>query len=86
MQGDIINVGCFSVGFKFVSIIPSRMLLACPSRRRVGMIVHTGDFKLDYTPIDGKMTDFRRFSDLGNKGRTAHAGRFYKCRTRRTYA
>ena len=27
-----------------------------------------GDFKLDYTPIDGKMTDFRRFSELGNKG------------------
>ena len=34
----------------------------------VGMIVHTGDFKLDYTPIDGKMTDFRRFADLGARG------------------
>jgi ribonuclease J len=32
------------------------------------MIVHTGDYKLDYTPIDGEMTDFRRFSDLGNRG------------------
>ena len=32
------------------------------------MIVHTGDFKIDYTPVDGKMTDFRRLAEIGNKG------------------
>lgn len=67
MQGDIINVGCFSVGFIHVNhSIPDAVGLSI--KTPVGMIVHTGDFKLDYTPIDGKMTDFRRFSDLGNRG------------------
>ena len=67
MQGDIINVGCFSVGFIRVNhSIPDAVGLSIMTP--VGMIVHTGDFKLDYTPIDGKMTDFRRFSELGNKG------------------
>ena len=67
MQGDIINVGCFSVGFIRVNhSIPNAVGLSI--KTPVGMIVHTGDFKLDYTPVDGKMTDFRRFSDLGNKG------------------
>jgi len=67
MQGDIINVGIFSVGFIRVNhSIPDAVGLSI--RTPLGMIVHTGDFKLDYTPIDGKMTDFRRFSDLGNKG------------------
>ncbi len=67
MQGDIINIGCFSVGFIRVNhSIPDAVGLSI--KTPVGMIVHTGDFKLDYTPIDGKMTDFRRFSDLGNRG------------------
>lgn len=67
MQGDIINVGCFSVGFIRVNhSIPDAVGLSI--KTPVGIIVHTGDFKLDYTPIDGKMTDFRRFSDLGNRG------------------
>jgi len=67
MQGDIINVGCFSVGFIRVNhSIPDAVGLSI--KTPVGMIVHTGDFKLDYTPIDGKMTDFRHFSDLGNRG------------------
>ena len=67
MQGDIINVGCFSVGFIRVNhSIPDAVGLSI--KTPLGMIVHTGDFKLDYTPIDGKMTDFRRFSELGNKG------------------
>ena len=67
MQGDIISAGCFTVGFIRVNhSIPDAVGLSI--KTPVGMIVHTGDFKLDYTPIDGKMTDFRRFSDLGNKG------------------
>ena len=67
MAGDIINIGCFSVGFIRVNhSIPDAVGLSI--KTPVGMIVHTGDFKLDYTPVDGQMTDFRRFSDLGNKG------------------
>ena len=66
-QGDIINVGSFTVGFIRVNhSIPDAVGLSI--KTPLGMIVHTGDFKLDYTPIDGKMTDFRRFADLGNKG------------------
>ncbi|MGL5314169.1 MAG: ribonuclease J [Peptostreptococcaceae bacterium] len=34
----------------------------------IGIILHTGDFKIDYTPIDGKITDLRRISALGKKG------------------
>lgn len=67
MPGDIINAGCFSVGFIRVNhSIPDAVGVSI--KTPLGMIVHTGDFKLDYTPIDGKMTDFKRFSDLGNKG------------------
>jgi beta-CASP RNase J family ribonuclease len=34
----------------------------------VGVIFHTGDFKIDYTPIDGRMTDLNRMAALGKKG------------------
>ena len=34
----------------------------------VGVILHTGDFKIDYTPIDGKVMDLRRIASLGKKG------------------
>ncbi|WP_303685174.1 ribonuclease J, partial [Anaerovibrio lipolyticus] len=66
-QGDSIKAGSFNVNFIRVNhSIPDAVGLAITTP--MGTIVHTGDFKLDYTPIDGKMTDFRRFSDLGNKG------------------
>lgn len=66
-QGEIIMLGCFSVGFIRVNhSIPDSVGLSI--KTPIGMIVHTGDFKFDYTPIDGKMADFRRLSDLGNKG------------------
>ena len=65
--GEIVMIGCFSVGFIRVNhSIPDSVGLSI--KTPVGMIVHTGDFKLDYTPIDGKMTDFRRFADLGQRG------------------
>lgn len=66
-HGDIINAGCFSVGFIRVN---HSIADACglSIRTPLGMIVHTGDFKFDYTPVDGKMTDFRAFSSLGNRG------------------
>ncbi len=66
-SGEIVMIGCFSVGFIRVNhSIPDSVALSI--KTPVGMIVHTGDFKLDYTPIDGKMTDFRRFADLGQRG------------------
>ncbi|MGL6106027.1 ribonuclease J [Romboutsia sp.] len=34
----------------------------------IGIILHTGDFKIDYTPIDGRLMDLRRISALGKKG------------------
>ena len=65
--GEIVMLGCFSVGFIRVNhSIPDSIALSI--KTPVGMIVHTGDFKFDYTPVDGKMTDFRRLADLGNKG------------------
>lgn len=66
-HGEIISVGCFTIGFIRVnhSIADASALSI---RTPVGMIVHTGDFKFDYTPVDGKMTDFRTLSDLGNRG------------------
>lgn len=66
-QGEIIMLGCFSVGFIRVNhSIPDSVGLSI--KTPLGMIVHTGDFKFDNTPVDGKMADFRRLSDLGNKG------------------
>ncbi|MEI7942724.1 MAG: ribonuclease J, partial [Candidatus Riflemargulisbacteria bacterium] len=34
----------------------------------VGVIVHSGDFKIDYTPVDGKVVDLKRIANIGNKG------------------
>lgn len=34
----------------------------------VGTVLHTGDFKIDYTPIDGQVMDFGRIAELGNQG------------------
>ena len=37
-------------------------------RTPVGLVVHTGDFKLDPTPVDGQLMDFHKFSEYGEKG------------------
>ena len=34
----------------------------------LGVVLHTGDFKVDYTPTDGEVMDFARFAELGRKG------------------
>ena len=65
--GDSVNAGCFNIGFIRVNhSIPDSVGISI--KTPLGMIVHTGDFKFDYTPIDGRMTDFRRFAELGNRG------------------
>ena len=46
--------------------IPDSVMLAIHTP--VGTIIHTGDFKVDYTPMDGKIMDFGRLAELGNKG------------------
>ncbi|SHI69809.1 ribonuclease J [Propionispora hippei] len=65
--GSQIQAGAFTVGFIRVShsIADSVALFI---KTPVGTIVHTGDFKLDQTPVDGKVTDFHRFAELGDQG------------------
>lgn len=65
--GDQIQVGAFKIGFIHVShSIADAVALSI--KTPIGTIVHTGDFKLDQTPIDGKVTDFHRFAELGDQG------------------
>lgn len=65
--GQSINVGSFRVEFlRITHSIPDACSLAISTP--VGTVVHTGDFKIDYTPIDGEMIDFGRLAALGNKG------------------
>jgi len=65
--GDIITLGKFKIEFIHTthSIADS---VAVAITTPVGTVVHTGDFKVDYTPIDGKPMDFQRFAELGRKG------------------
>ncbi|OGW48561.1 MAG: ribonuclease J [Nitrospirae bacterium RBG_19FT_COMBO_42_15] len=67
---QIIELGCFIVEFIRVthSIVDGVGLgITTP----VGRIVHTGDFKLDQTPVDGELLDFHKFSEYGDKGTLA---------------
>lgn len=64
---DTVNIGPFKVEFIRVShSVPDAVSVAIHTP--VGTIVHTGDFKLDQTPVDGAVTDFYRFAQLGEKG------------------
>jgi ribonuclease J len=62
-----LRLGPFSVDFLEVShSIPDAVGLAI--RTPVGTVVHTGDFKLDQTPIDGRATAMQRFAEFGREG------------------
>ena len=67
-QGQTIKLGKnFKVEFiRSSHSIPDSVMLAITTP--AGTILHTGDFKVDYTPIDGKIMDFGRIAELGNKG------------------
>lgn len=66
-SGQTINLGAMKVEFiRITHSIPDACSLAIHTP--VGTVVHTGDFKIDYTPIDGEMIDFGRLAELGNKG------------------
>ena len=65
--GQTISLGSMKVEFiRITHSIPDACSLAIHTP--VGTVVHTGDFKIDYTPIDGEMVDFGRLAALGNKG------------------
>ena len=68
MQGETIKFGKnFKVEFiRSSHSIPDSVMLAITTP--VGTVLHTGDFKVDYTPIDGKLMDFGRIAELGNQG------------------
>ncbi len=62
-----VRMGCMSVEFIRVNhSIPDSCALAIHTP--AGIIIHTGDFKVDYTPIEGGIIDLARFGELGNKG------------------
>lgn len=65
--GDVVKLGAFSVEFIHVNhSIPDAVAFAirCPA----GVIVHTGDFKIDTTPIDDRIIDLARFAEIGREG------------------
>ena len=66
--GDELEIGPFHVmPFRVGHSIPDAMGIAL--RTPVGTIVHTGDFKFDHTPVDGKLSDFAILAKLGAGGR-----------------
>ena len=68
VQGQTISLGKnFKIEFiRSSHSIPDSVMLAITTP--AGTVLHTGDFKVDYTPIDGKIMDFGRIAELGNQG------------------
>src|ERR687898_505247 len=65
--GDEVQIGPFTViPFRVGHSIPDAMGLGI--RTPVGTVVHTGDFKFDHTPVDGKLSDFAILAALGQEG------------------
>lgn len=65
--GDVVKLGCFNVEFIHVNhSIPDACALAVHTP--IGILIHMGDFKVDYTPIEGKAIDLARFGELGRQG------------------
>lgn len=65
--GQTVKLGCMAVEFIRVNhSIPDAVGMAIHTP--AGIIIHTGDFKVDYTPIEGGIIDLQRFAELGNKG------------------
>ena len=65
--GDSVKLGCMSVEFIRVNhSIPDAVAMAITTP--AGVIIQTGDFKIDFTPIEGEVIDLGRFGELGNHG------------------
>lgn len=66
-HGQVINLGDFAIEFiKTNHSIQDASALAIYSP--AGIVVHTGDFKVDYTPVFGDAIDLQRFAEIGKKG------------------
>ncbi len=65
--GDEVKIGGFAVEFIHVNHSIADVV-ALAIHTPVGVILHTADFKFDHTPVDGKVTDFRKLAELGDKG------------------
>ena len=66
-QGETVNFGKMQVEFiRSSHSIPDAVMLAIHTP--VGTVLHTGDFKVDYTPIDGQEMDLGRIAEIGNRG------------------
>ena len=66
-EGEILEVGNFE--FEFLAVnhsIPDALAVAI--RTTAGLVLHTGDFKMDQLPLDGRITDLRGFARLGEEG------------------
>ncbi len=64
---SVVKAGCFSVEFINVNhSIPGSVALAITTP--VGTVLHTGDFKVDLTPIGGEIIDLARLTEIGKKG------------------
>jgi len=65
--GETVELGAFSAtAFRIGHSIPDAMGIAL--RTPLGLIVHTGDFKFDHTPVDGKMSDIHALAEFGQQG------------------
>lgn len=65
--GDKVEVGSFCLDFIRVNhSIPDAVAIAINTP--IGVIIHTGDFKIDHTPVDGEVTQFNKFAEYGDKG------------------
>lgn len=64
---NVLKIGSFTVEFINVSHSIAGALALCITTP-AGNILHTGDFKIDYEPINGVMTDLARFGELGKRG------------------
>jgi len=66
-EGDRVVVGEFDLEFVAVNhSIPDALAVAI--RTKAGLVLHTGDFKMDQLPLDGRITDLRAFARLGAEG------------------
>ncbi len=66
-QGDIIKLGKFKVEFIRSNHSIADAVALCITTP-VGRVLHTGDFKIDYSPVDGAPIDFHRLAELGKRG------------------
>jgi ribonuclease J len=67
VDGERVNLGLFEIEFLAVNhSIPDAMAVAI--RTAAGLVLHTGDFKMDQLPLDGRVTDLNGFARLGDEG------------------